>query len=90
MAYPYGMEVMSTLTSKGQTTVPREVREVLGLGPRQRIVYEIEKGSVRMKAAGGSLMAAAGSLADGKPALGKDKERAAYRKARAARYTTKE
>lgn len=80
---------MSTLTSKGQTTVPREVREALGLGPRQRIVYEIESGSVRIRAAGGSLLATAGALADGKPALGRDQERAVYRKARAKRYTTK-
>jgi len=83
------MEVMSTLTSKGQTTVPREVRQALGLGPRQRIVYEIEGDSVRIRSAGGSLMGAAGALADGKPALGRDKERAAYRRARAKRYKAK-
>ena len=80
---------MSTLTSKGQTTVPREVREALGLGPRQHIVYEIENGSVLMKAAGGSLMAVAGSLADANLPFCRDKERSAYRKAKADRYTTK-
>lgn len=78
---------MSTVTSKGQTTVPREVREALGLGPRQRIVYQIEDGTVRIRAAGGSLLASAGALADGQPAKGRDEERAAYRKARASRYT---
>ena len=82
------MNVMSTMTSKGQTTIPREVRDVLGLGPRQRIVYQIEGDSVRIRSAGGSLMAVAGALADGKPALGRDQERAAYRKARGERYKT--
>ena len=82
------MEVMSTLTSKGQTTVPREVREALGLGPRQRIIYRIEDGSVRIQAAGGSLMEAAGALSDGKPALSREKERDTYRKDRASRYET--
>ena len=81
------MRMMSTVTSKGQTTVPREVREVLGLGPRQRIVYEIEGSCVRIRAAGGSLLASAGALADDKPAMGREEERSAYRKARAGRYS---
>ena len=80
------MSVMSTMTSKGQTTIPREVRDVLGLEPRQRIVYQIEGDSVRIRAAGGSLMAVAGALTDDKAVLGRDQERAAYRKERAKRY----
>lgn len=32
--------VTSTLTDKGQTTVPREIREALELSPRQRLVWE--------------------------------------------------
>lgn len=31
----------STITDKFQTTIPREVREALGLRPRQRISYEV-------------------------------------------------
>ena len=53
---------MSTMTSKGQTTIPHDVRDLLGLGPRQRIVYQIEGNSVRIRPAGGSLMAVAGGL----------------------------
>ena len=79
---------MSIMTSKGQTTIPREVRDLLGLGPRQRIVYQIEGDSVRIRSAGGSLMAVAGALADDKPALGRDQERAVYRKAQEERYKT--
>ncbi|HAB17722.1 MAG TPA: type II toxin-antitoxin system PrlF family antitoxin [Verrucomicrobiota bacterium] len=31
----------STITDKFQTTIPREVREALGLKPRQRLAYEL-------------------------------------------------
>ena len=80
------MKLMSTLTAKGQTTVPKEVRQRLGLGPRQKIVYEVGPEGVRLHAAGSSLSGLAGSLSGKKPALEKKAERAGYREARAARY----
>ena len=33
--------IESTVTNKGQTTVPREVREALGIKPRQRLQWDI-------------------------------------------------
>ena len=36
----------STLTSKGQTTVPKEVREVLDLGVGDKLTWEIRGGRV--------------------------------------------
>jgi AbrB family looped-hinge helix DNA binding protein len=33
----------STLTDKGQTTVPKAVREALGIKPRQRLQWDLEK-----------------------------------------------
>lgn len=33
--------IQSTITDKFQTTIPREVREALGLKPRQRLSYEV-------------------------------------------------
>ncbi len=80
------MRLMSTITAKGQTTVPKEVRRRLGLGPRQKIIYEIGPEGIRLHAAGSSLSELAGSLAGDKPALDKAAERAAYRRARASRY----
>ena len=77
---------MSTITMKGQTTLPRTVREALGLGPRQKIVYEIREEGVLIRAAGGSLLSSAGVLADEQPALALEEERAIYRKARTSRY----
>jgi AbrB family looped-hinge helix DNA binding protein len=41
----------STLTSKGQTTIPREIRKLLGLKQNDRILYEVEDGKVTIKAA---------------------------------------
>jgi len=33
----------STLTDKGQTTVPRAIRKALAIGPRQRLIWESRK-----------------------------------------------
>jgi antitoxin PrlF len=41
----------STLTSKGQTTIPREIRRLLGLKENDRILYEVEDGKVAIKPA---------------------------------------
>jgi antitoxin PrlF len=41
----------STLTSKGQTTIPREIRKLLGLKENDRILYEVEDGKVAIKSA---------------------------------------
>jgi antitoxin PrlF len=43
------MQAVSRLTSKSQTTIPREVREKLSLRPGDVIVYEIEGSEVRLR-----------------------------------------
>jgi AbrB family looped-hinge helix DNA binding protein len=54
----------STLTAKGQTTVPREIREHLGLAPGDKIAYEIAPdGSVHLRAKKLSFAETAGMLA---------------------------
>lgn len=40
---------VSRLTSKAQTTIPREERQKLSLEPGDTIVYEIEDDSVRLR-----------------------------------------
>ena len=37
---------ISTITSKGQTTVPKEVREALDLGPGDKLTWEVKGGRV--------------------------------------------
>lgn len=41
--------IHSRLTSKSQTTVPRAVREALGIGPGDRVVWEVENGRVAIR-----------------------------------------
>jgi len=44
-------ETVSKITSKGQTTVPKEVRRALGVDYGGRIAYRIEQGRVTLKRA---------------------------------------
>lgn len=42
---------LSRVTTKYQATIPRPVREALGLRPGDSVAYEIEKGVVRLRRA---------------------------------------
>jgi len=55
----------STITSKGQTTIPGEIRKALGIKSGDTLTYKIEKGHVTFRVHPG-LMALKGVLADGK------------------------
>ncbi len=48
------MLATSKLTRKNQTTVPRAVRQALGLQPADEIVYEIEPDRVTLRARTGA------------------------------------
>jgi antitoxin PrlF len=53
----------STVTAKGQTTVPRQVREQLGVGPGTRREWHImPNGALLVRAKTRSLLDLAGSL----------------------------
>jgi AbrB family looped-hinge helix DNA binding protein len=53
----------STITAKGQTTVPRQVRERLGAGPGTRLVWHfMPNGTLLVRAKTRSLLDLAGSL----------------------------
>ena len=43
--------ILSRITSKSQTTVPRAVRAALGLEPGYTLAYRIENGEVRISKA---------------------------------------
>lgn len=44
------VEEICTITAKGQTTVPKAVRQALGVGYGGRIVFRVEEGSVTVHA----------------------------------------
>ena len=70
----------ATLTSKGQLTVPKEVRERLGLRRGDRVVFEFEGNSVRLKVERSrSLEELKGSLPATRKYPGKEVERRAAR-----------
>ena len=68
------MSTESTLTSKGQTTVPKAIRESLRLKPGDRITFTpMPDGTVLMRVKNKSVMSLAGSLRRrGKKALSVD------------------
>ena len=43
--------IHSRITAKSQTTIPRAVREALGVGPGDELAYEIRDGEVKLVAA---------------------------------------
>jgi AbrB family looped-hinge helix DNA binding protein len=57
------MTTASTLTSKGQTTIPKEIRDGLGMKPGDRISFTLmPDGTVIMRVKRKSLMELAGVL----------------------------
>ena len=40
--------IMTTMTQRGQVTVPAEVRRLLGLRPREKVTFAIDGESVRL------------------------------------------
>ncbi len=55
----------STITSKGQTTVPKEVREALDVGPGDKLTWEVHGGRVAITTERPGLWRWAGSVKGG-------------------------
>lgn len=58
----YMKELLTTITQRGQVTIPAEVRRVLGVKPRDKVAFQIEDGQVRLAPAKFSLETAYGSV----------------------------
>lgn len=57
------MTTAATLTSKGQTTIPKEIRDSLGMKPGDRITFTLmADGTVIMRVKSKSVMELAGAL----------------------------
>lgn len=55
----------STITVKNQTTVPREIRERLGVGPSDQLSWEIVGDHVRVRAADHAFLRRRGRIKTG-------------------------
>ena len=71
----------STLTDKGQTTVPQEISEALKIRPRQRLDWEIRADGTAVVRPGQSALALFGSLKPGRRFPGLHEEEEAVRRA---------
>jgi antitoxin PrlF len=76
----------STLTDRGQTTIPAAVRKALKLKPRQQLTYEIRQEGVLIRPEAESLMDLAGCLKSNLPVGTKQEEREKARETRLGRY----
>lgn len=72
----------STLTRKYQTTVPREVREKLGLGPQDVLLWEVVGGEARVAPASRGFLALRGSIEVGAGSVVEDVRRARRQRGR--------
>ncbi len=53
---------LSTLSSNGQTTIPMEIRKMLGIEPSDKILYRVENGRVFLEGMGANTEDLYGSL----------------------------
>ncbi len=76
-------ERFTTVTRRGQVTVPQEIREALGLRQGDKVVFLWDDGEVRLKPSAGVATRTAGALSRyaRHPALTAEEERAAFEQA---------
>ena len=55
-------QITTTITQRGQVTIPVEVRRRLGVGPRDKVAFAIDDGGVHLLPAPYSLESAFGSV----------------------------
>lgn len=74
-------ERLTTLTRKGQITVPVEIRRALGLHEGDKVALVMEKNEVRLKRAESVVARTAGIFKTERPSLSAEEERAEAEKA---------
>ena len=55
-------ESETTLTKKGQVTIPQEIRSRLGLKPRDKVVFEVEGEEVKLRPAKSKVLRGFGAV----------------------------
>jgi len=74
-------ELVSTITTKGQVTIPVEIRRLLGVAPHDKIAFLVEQDQVRLAARRSVVERTAGALKSRKPPLAAEKLRMAAERA---------
>jgi antitoxin PrlF len=70
-------EFYSTLGTRGQVTIPQEVRRVLGVMPHNRVVFVVDGDEIRLMLGGSVVARTAGALRSSQPPLTAEELRAA-------------
>jgi len=65
----------SNLTSKGQVTIPVEIRRLLGIAPRDKVAFVVSDGKVQISPARSVTERTAGMLRSELPRLPPDEEK---------------
>lgn len=55
-------EMYSTVTTKGQVTIPVEIRRLLRVGPRDQVMFVVDRDEVRIARKGSVVARTAGSV----------------------------
>ena len=74
-------QYISRITTKGQVTVPVEIRRLLGLPPRGKVAFVVEADQVRLTSATSVAARTAGMLASDQPMLSPQEEKTAAEEA---------
>ncbi len=82
-------EIVTTLTQRGQITVPAEVRRLLGVKAHDQLAFQIEDGQVRLAPASFTLASAFGSVQARRPVADIDQEIQAAKEEKAERTVRK-
>jgi len=74
-------EILSTITTKGQVTLPIEIRRLLDVRPHDKVAFIVDDGEIRVKACRSVVERTAGVFKSGLPPLSAKQERAAAEEA---------
>jgi len=55
-------EFQTTITPKGQVTIPGEIRARVGLKPRDKVTFEVDGDAVKIRRASSKVLAGYGSV----------------------------
>ena len=77
-------ELTSTVTTKGQVTIPVEIRRLLKVAARDRVAFIVERDQVRLVRTESVAQRTAGALKSDQPAQSPRQEREAAERAFAA------